>query len=319
MTKEITFMHTIIAHRGDVTSLAIRENEIWSGGDDKRLKLWDLTSEQNTQILPQPSAVTAISIDYDVVFCSSGKILRAYDKKQYKKVIDLELHGDIVGMSLDQKRMLYTVENNQKSPIRKWDVESMLDTTIVEVRNGGTVYMSELKRMKSREVSGGESAIDIHDILDNPKKRQEFMAYLRDERYADENLLFWIAANRYKAFCKSSPDVQSMQDMLNQFGVEIVQEYVEEGSEREINIDDEMRDSLIALSPDKFSPDSFDEPIKAIEILMEMNFLYSFENEYGSETFEKPPERPSLGRKAKKSSRKARKSQMRKKTRYHKG
>jgi len=276
MTDQIFYLYTLIAHKGKITSLAVREGTIYSGGVDKRVKIWDMASKRNTNTLGQGGAVSGIAIDYDVIFVTHDNIVRVYERQNFTKVLEAMLGGTIVGLAMDRKRQLFTVENSPATPVRAWDVEGILDTVNVEMRNGATLSPEGGSFISASGEKVRIEDLTMEEILNNPKKRHQFMGFLRDERYADENLLFWIAATRYKAFAESSANRDEMQQMINRFGVEILEEYIEAGSDRELNISAKEKKRLLNRRRTSFDSNTFDETISDVENLLKTNFLQAF-------------------------------------------
>jgi len=114
-----------------------------------------------------------------------------------------------------------------------------------------------------------------------PKRRNHFMGFLK-RQYAEENLTFWIAVQRYKDICSRNPSPE----VLGQIGSQIVRKYIAQDSDSSININQRQREKLLGLKSTKFKPTSFRDVEEEVLSLMETNFINNFfENErnYNSE------------------------------------
>lgn len=268
-----------------VTALAITSSSLFSGGADGLLRVWDLFSDRpqkeclKTILLTE--TVSSIAVDDDVIFTSSGKHLRSYDRTTFLKVHELELPDTINALCIDKNRYLYTFEQS----IRKWNIEALVETLKLE-KQQDTMLVRRSRSSPSQypRESIREMPNRLKRLLQDPKKRNQFMGFLRTV-YADENLNFWISVQRYREFFTQG----TTPDDVGQVGLDIVKKYIDYEAEHCLNISQEMREPLINLRLDEFKKNTFDAVEKEILRLMDGNFVLTFtENErYFSSTYEK--------------------------------
>lgn len=113
--------------------------------------------------------------------------------------------------------------------------------------------------------SGGDLPETLHDVLDNPDMRKEFMSYLK-ARLANESLLFYESIELYELI---------EDDKLRQkAGKKMVLEFVVEDSIFWVNIPATLRVELTNTT--RFEPETFTSAKREVFSLMSGNFLDSF-------------------------------------------
>jgi len=114
--------------------------------------------------------------------------------------------------------------------------------------------------------------LDINEILHNPKKRNQFMSYLKHV-YAEENLAFWIAVQRYKELFEQDNCNMSA---LRKLAQKIVSEFVSSEAPQGVNIRSKTRASIVSLPQEEFTGNSFDKAEHEILLLLDGNFTSEF-------------------------------------------
>jgi len=258
-------------HKQAVSSLAMSTSEIFSGGEDNVVKVWDIATRVCTKRLPLPFQVSGLSVDPDVLFTSCGNLLFVYDRTTYGRIHQLELPEDITSLTLDKNRQLYTASES----LRKWSIEAVLDVLSVE-RNARRSTIREIRRSMFEELPtltearNDPAQLDISTILESPSLRNKFMGFLK-ECHAEENLLFWESVSQFKEFFQHGT---STKEAIQVLGSNIIETYIVENSDFSINVDSDLREKLLKCT--EFNESTFKDAEQEVCRLLDSNFSYSF-------------------------------------------
>lgn len=159
--------------------------------------------------------------------------------------------------------------------LRVWDIEGLLDGTrdalnLDTWKGPGMLnkVASYMTMEDAKDDDDPEKPKSLLEALHNPRQRGRLQRYLK-YCYAEENLAFWIAVEKYSRMAKIlSPESRQREAQ------EIVDTFILEGSPLQVNISGRVRKSL--SSSQKYGPDSFAEAQQEIFSILEQNHFRPF-------------------------------------------
>ena len=132
--------------------------------------------------------------------------------------------------------------------------------------------MSKAQSYATLEDAKGEDTTGrpktLLEALHDPRQRGRLQKYLK-YCYAEENLAFWVAVEKYSRMAKVLSAESRQREALD-----IVDTFILEGSPSQVNISGRVRKGLSKAQ--KYRPDSFGEAQREIFSILEQNHFRPF-------------------------------------------
>jgi WD40 repeat protein/energy-coupling factor transporter ATP-binding protein EcfA2 len=190
-------------HEGWVRTLAINENYLISGGEDKTIRLWDLKSKKHTPekqvLIGHEDKILTVSLDPSGNFIASGsadKTIRLWDFDGNQLGVPLRGHKDWVRSIsiLSHSNNQFIVSASRDSTIRIWDLEGNISAEILPTRGIDRVISVAISHDKEnyKIASGGEnSTICLWDkygkLLDYQFAGGKHSSWIRSIKFTPDN------------------------------------------------------------------------------------------------------------------------------------
>uniref|UniRef100_A0A7S3PJC8 RGS domain-containing protein n=1 Tax=Aplanochytrium stocchinoi TaxID=215587 RepID=A0A7S3PJC8_9STRA len=240
------------AHKGKVTCVTARVGEVFSGGEDGIIRIWDIPTRTLVQklVAHNRGPVTSLAVGQRFLFSGGvDKILQVWDNYTLESLTRVKLDGPIERLRTDGFDRLIS---SDKKHIRCWDADGLVNENIevsmtVEessVANKKNNNMNVDKRIKPDDPT-------LEQIIDDPKLRRMFYRFLV-KRYGESNMSFFFAARRFSGLFESMDD--SGRRRVIKY---ILDFYIKRGSPNQISIPGKLRDTLNDMEFAAFTKDSF--------------------------------------------------------------
>ena len=182
---------------------------------------------------------------------------------------------------------------------KPFDICSSISTLRPRERSSSCIHMDDIKSMHSKKISGAYEGMDFATYInENPSgpRIAAWKAFLKSE-YSDENIDFYLCVRQFRLDAGHDPDAAPLAlwekaaappplaDALKYIVRDIVNTYIREGSDRQVNLPQRIQDAAVkAIDEDTCTTIVLDDAFHEIIRLMGRDSFPRFQD---SEHWEK--------------------------------